>query len=80
MKAEPPYYDTSLCLRLTGVSRSTWWRWVHKGALPQPAKTIGLYTWFKKDEVEAVVRGVRQYGSLDKWRKAKTEKDKEVKK
>ena len=37
---QPLYYDTSLCLRLTGLSRTTWWRWVHRGVLPQPADVI----------------------------------------
>lgn len=68
-----PLYDTAICCRLTGLSRSTWWRWVHRGVLPQPARKIGLFTWFYQDEVEAVVRGIKERGSFDKWRKAKME-------
>ena len=71
---QPLHYDTSLCLRLTGLSRCTWWRWVHRGVLPQPARKIGLFTWFYQDEVEAVVRGIREHGSFDKWRKAERRK------
>ena len=72
---QPLYYDTSLCLRLTGLSRSTWWRWVHRGVLPQPARKIGPYTWFKKVEVDAVVRGIKEHGSLVAWRKAEGSRD-----
>lgn len=70
-----PLYDTAICCRLTGLSRSTWWRWVHRGALPQPARKISFFTWFYQDEVDEVVKGIKKYRSLAAWWKAKGLRD-----